>query len=110
MSRDMTNAEAIANLKHIYGMVSPNIQRSLDVAFKDLEKQPQGEMSKSTEEINERLIKEYISKVECCDECFASAYCTVNGLRKSRVPQDYCVENIKRYFGGMRGEENGNQN
>lgn len=51
------------------------------------------------EEINERLINEYISKVGCCDECFASVYCTVNGLRESRVPQDYCVNNIKRYFG-----------
>lgn len=50
------------------------------------------------EEINERLINEYISKVKCCDECFSSIYCTVNGLRKSRVPQDYCVKNIKRYF------------
>ena len=47
---------------------------------------------------NERLINEYISKVGCCDECFASIYCTVNGLRKSRVPQDYCVKNIKSYF------------
>ena len=56
-------------------------------------------MSKLTQEINERLINEYISKIEYCDECFASVYCTVNGLRKSRVPQDYCVENIKRYFG-----------
>ena len=55
-------------------------------------------MSKLTEIINERLINEYISKVGCCDECFASVYCTVNGLRESRVPQDYCVENIKRYF------------
>lgn len=52
-----------------------------------------------TEENNERLIKEYISKVRCCDECFASVYCTVNGLRESRVPQDYCVKNIKSYFG-----------
>ena len=43
MSRNMTNSEAIANLNHIYGFVSPNIQRSLDVAFKALEKQPQGE-------------------------------------------------------------------
>lgn len=50
------------------------------------------------EEINERLINEYISKVGCCDECFASVYCTINGLRESRVPQDYCVKNIKRYF------------
>ena len=50
-------------------------------------------------EINERLINEYLSKVECCDECFASVYCTVNRLRESRVPQDYCAQNIKRYFG-----------
>lgn len=51
------------------------------------------------EETNERLINEYISKVKCCDECFASVYCTINGLRESRVPQEYCVDNIKRYFG-----------
>lgn len=50
------------------------------------------------EEINERLINEYISKVGCCDECFASIYCTVNGLRESRVPKDYCVKKYKRYF------------
>lgn len=56
-------------------------------------------MSKLTQEINERLINEYISKVGCCDECFASVYCTVDGLRESHVSQDYCVENIKRYFG-----------
>lgn len=43
MSREITNSEAIANLNHIYGMVSPNIQRSLDVAFKALEEKPQGE-------------------------------------------------------------------
>ena len=60
-------------------------------------------MIKSAEKINERLINEYISKVECCDECFASVYCTVNGLRESRVPQDYCVNNIKRYFGDNGG-------
>lgn len=60
-------------------------------------------MGKSTEEINERLINEYISKVGCCDECFASVYCTVNGLRESRVPQDYCVKNIKRYFDDTEG-------
>lgn len=42
MSRDMTDSEAIANLNHIYGIVSPDIQRSLDVAFKAM-KRPQGE-------------------------------------------------------------------
>ena len=39
MSRDMTNSEAISNLNHIYGIVSPDIQRSLDVAFEALEQQ-----------------------------------------------------------------------
>lgn len=36
----MTDSEAIANLNHIYGVVSPDIQRSLDVAFKALEEKP----------------------------------------------------------------------
>lgn len=45
MSREITNSEAIANLNHIYGFLSPNIQRSLDVAFKALEKQPQGDLA-----------------------------------------------------------------
>ena len=46
----------------------------------------------------ELLIREYISKVDVCDECFASCYCTVNHLRESREPQEYCVENVKQYF------------
>ena len=33
----MTNKEAISNLKHIYGIVSPDIQRSIDLAIKALE-------------------------------------------------------------------------
>lgn len=53
------------------------------------------------EELNKRLINEYISKVGCCDECFASVYCTVNHLRESRVPQDYCANNIESYFDDM---------
>ena len=32
----MTNKEAISNLEHIYGIVSPDIQRSLDLAIKAL--------------------------------------------------------------------------
>ena len=39
MSREMTKSEAIANLNHIYGFLSPNLQRSLDVAFKAMERQ-----------------------------------------------------------------------
>lgn len=38
MSREMTNKEAISNINHlIYGIVSPDIQRSLDLAIKALE-------------------------------------------------------------------------
>ena len=33
----MNTQEAIANLNHIYGFVSPDIQRSLDLAIKALE-------------------------------------------------------------------------
>jgi hypothetical protein len=51
-----------------------------------------------TEHVCDRLAREYISKVKCCDECFASTFCTINGLRNSRVPQDYCIENVKKYF------------
>lgn len=43
MSRDMTDSEVISNLNHIYGFLSPDIQRSLDVAFKALEEKPTGE-------------------------------------------------------------------
>ena len=39
---DITPKEAIANLNHIYGMVAPDMQRSLDVAFKCMEESPQG--------------------------------------------------------------------
>lgn len=39
----MTNKEAISNLNHIYGIVSSDIQRSLDLAIKALEERPQGE-------------------------------------------------------------------
>lgn len=43
MSREITNSEAISNLNQIYGFVSPDIQRSLDLAIKALEERPQGE-------------------------------------------------------------------
>ena len=37
---NITPKEAIANLNHLYGMVSPDMQRSLDVAIKALERTP----------------------------------------------------------------------
>lgn len=55
----MNNKEAIANLNHIYGMVAPDIQRSLDVAIKALER-PQGECEKC------EYLKFTEKFVECC--------------------------------------------
>lgn len=46
MSREMTNKEAISNLNQlIYGIVSPDIQRSLDLAIKALEEKPTVEIT-----------------------------------------------------------------
>lgn len=39
MNVEMTNEEAIANLNHVYGFMSPIIKRSFDVAFKALEEE-----------------------------------------------------------------------
>ena len=46
----------------------------------------------------EKIIREYLGKCKCCDECIASYYCTVNRLRNSRTPQNYCVDNLKEYL------------
>lgn len=43
--------EAIANLNHIYGMVAPDIQRSLDLAIKALE-----EKEEANENINQDTV------------------------------------------------------
>ena len=45
----MTNKEAISNLERIYGIVSPDIQISLDLAIKALEDRPTVEWEKVTE-------------------------------------------------------------
>lgn len=55
---DITPKEAIANLNHIYGMVAPDIQRSLDVAIKALER-PQGDC------ISREALKNDISEKLC---------------------------------------------
>ena len=46
----------------------------------------------------ELLIKEYLSKCKCCDECIASVYCTLNNLRTSRIPEHGCEEKIMQYL------------
>lgn len=56
---DITPKEAIANLNHLYGMVAPDIQRSLDVAIKALEeKRPKGEWVRK-EDVIHRIAKQY---------------------------------------------------
>jgi len=58
----MTTKEAIANLNHIYGIVSPDIQRSLDLAIKALEERPQGECEKCTYRIFTEKFSDCISE------------------------------------------------
>ena len=53
---NITPKEAIINLNHIYGMVSPDIQRSLDVAIKALER-PSGDC------ISREALKVHISEL-----------------------------------------------
>lgn len=40
------------------------------------------------------LAKEYISKVECCDECFCEMFCIDHKTKKGRCPYDGCELNI----------------
>ena len=54
----MTNKEAIINLNRIYGFVSPDIQRSLDLAIKALEEYP------TDKEIQDDMRKTYLGGKE----------------------------------------------
>lgn len=66
MSREMTNAEAISNLNHIYGIVSPDIQRSIDLAIKALEERPTGEWVKVKEErMSVDMSGEIVTRYKC---------------------------------------------
>lgn len=89
MSRDMTDSEAIANLNHIYGVVSPDIQRSLDVAFKAMER-PQGEWIDYS---NEGYVE--------CPFCHEATNCNDN-----KEELHFCWN----CGAAMGGEKNGNQN
>ena len=59
---DITPKEAIANLNHLYGVVSPDMQRSLDVAIKALER-PQGDCI-SREWVKTNFAKEFFKALE----------------------------------------------
>ena len=54
----------------------------------------------------EKVIIEYLGKCKeyGCDSCFAQCYCIEHDLRSSRNPQDYCIDNIKKYL-----KENNNE-
>ena len=84
----MTNKEAIANLNHIYGIVSSDIQRSLDLAIKALEERPQGEWI-----YKEFDVESGISHSYWCSNC---------GEPKSQWCDDFC----QRCGADMRGKNN----
>ena len=46
----------------------------------------------------DRMIGEYLGKVELCDECIAQSFCIKHSLRSARVPQDYCQNNMVEYL------------
>lgn len=55
----------------------------------------------NTYEAIQRLAGEYISKVKCCDECFAESFCIEQQRRESRLPSKdkmKCVSSIYDYL------------
>lgn len=61
----MTDKEVLYNLNHIYGIVSSDIQRSLDVAIKYIEDKTQGEW------ITRHKLNSFGQDVVCfeCNKC-----------------------------------------
>lgn len=48
-----------------------------------------------------RLASEYVSKIDFCDACFCTTYCTLKGIRESRQPckdQEKCIMAIADYL------------
>lgn len=58
---EITPKEAIANLNHLYGFVSPDMQKSLDVAIKALER-PQGEWIEFADYVARNVVSEDFSE------------------------------------------------
>lgn len=80
---DITPKEAIANLNHIYGMVAPDIQRSLDVAIKALER-PQGE-------ILHKIPKDFVYDTETSEfYCYRNKY-TGEEIHIVKSPKTYVL-------------------
>ena len=58
-------------------------------------------MNKLYKEAIQRLTGEYISKVKCCDECFAESFCIEQQRREGRLlckDKMKCVSNIYDYL------------
>ena len=58
-------------------------------------------MGKLYKEAIQRLTGEYISKVKCCDECFAESFCIEQQRREGGLPckdKMKCVSNICDYL------------
>ena len=65
-------------------------------------------MDKSYKEAFQRLTEEYISRVKCCDECFAESFCIEQQRREGRLPckdKMKCVSNIYDYFHSILRKE-----
>lgn len=76
---DITPKEAIANLNHIYGMVAPDIQRSIDVAIKALERPTGDAISRSA------LKEDFKSRLADCNEWIEKAKDKETKIRASAV-------------------------
>lgn len=52
----------------------------------------------------DKICREYLSKCKeyGCDSCIASTYCIINNLRESRYPQEYCINNLKKYLKNLK--------
>lgn len=49
------------------------------------------------------MIREYLTKCEYCEECFAEYFCYANNLIKENHPRSNCVDNIKKYLQQKKG-------
>lgn len=46
----------------------------------------------------DKMVNEYLGVIKECDQCIAQTFCILNGLRKARVPKEYCNDNVREYL------------
>lgn len=93
----MTNKEAISNLERIYGIVSPDIQISLDLAVKALEKRPTGEWE-SLGFVNMKYAWCRCSNCHKTTKIYkdsSNEFCCIADIRKKAVACLYCGAKMK---------------